>query len=343
MTQINKSIAGWSAMSMLCLSLAASALADEVVLANGDRISGKVVRKETSSLVFKTPYAGNLNIEWSEIRRITTDEPISLYFEGGSRLVGTMRSDQDGSVIVTGETVSSGPIPLEKLQYINPSPEISGDGLKVSGHVNAGYSSTAGNSETTKFYLDSEGVFRTRDNRFTLGARGAQAEDEGVETESSWLGYGKYDHFISKNWYAYANGNFENDRFKDIRLRTTLGLGSGYQFYETDKTNLALEGGITYVNTDAIDGEDDSYPAARLGLKFDRLLYAKLKFFHSNEAYISLDDADEVFVRSQTGLRVPLVDKLNATAQYNIDWDSQPSAGRDKTDRALLLTLGYSW
>ncbi|MEO8165164.1 MAG: DUF481 domain-containing protein, partial [Betaproteobacteria bacterium] len=114
-------------------------------------------------------------------------------------------------------------------------------------------------------------------------------------------------------------------------------------FYETDRTNLALEGGITYVNTDAIVGEDDSYPAARLAVKYDHLLMDKLKFFHNNEAYFSLDDAEKIFVRSQTGLRVPLVKNLNATAQYNLDWDSQPTAGRVKTDRTLLLTLGYSW
>ena len=50
-----------------------------------------------------------------------------------------------------------------------------------------------------------------------------------------------------------------------------------------------------------------------------------------------------MFVLSQTGLRVPLIDNLNATAQYNVDWDSAPTTGRVRTDKAVLLTLGYSW
>ena len=61
------------------------------------------------------------------------------------------------------------------------------------------------------------------------------------------------------------------------------------------------------------------------------------------EAYVGLDSNDKMFVRSQTGLRVPLMDRLNATAQYNIDWDNNPTDGRERTDKTVLLTLGYTW
>jgi putative salt-induced outer membrane protein YdiY len=268
-----------------------------------------------------------------------------VYFEDGSKLVGTLRSDEDGSVVVVvAGTPESAPVSLAKLRFINPSAEISGEGAKVTGHINAGLSSSSGNSQARKFYLDTESVARTRDNRFTIGGRGARTQDQDVTIESNWLGYLKYDHFFSKKWYGYTNGNFENDRFKDIRLRTTLGLGNGYQFLETEKTNLSLEGGLTYVNTDFIVAQDDAYPAARWAVKFDhRLFNSKLQFFHAHEAYVGLDDARKTFVRSQTGLRVPLMDKLNATAQYNVDWDNTPTDGAVRTDKTLLLTLGYTW
>ena len=48
-------------------------------------------------------------------------------------------------------------------------------------------------------------------------------------------------------------------------------------------------------------------------------------------------------MRSQTGLRIPLIDRLNATAQYNVDWENTPTDGRARTDKILLLTLGYTW
>ena len=336
-----------SMFAVLCALGGRVAMADEIVLANGDRLTGKIVRKESDTLVFSTAYAGNLNIRWADIRRITAEAPMALYFADGSKLTGTLRSEEDGSVLVgSGETPASAPIPIEKLRFINPSALISGEGAKVSGHINAGLSSTSGNTQANKFFLDTEGVVRTRDNRYTLGARGAHTRDHGAETESSWLAYAKADRFFagSKKWYGYANGDFENDRFKDIRLRSTLGLGSGYQFFESERTNLSLEGGLTYVRTDFMVGEDDAYPAGRWALKFDHLLFATgMRLFHGHEAYVGLDNANKMFVRSQTGLRVPLLKSLNATAQYNVDWENTPTAGRVRTDKALLLTLGYIW
>ena len=332
-------------LAFMSLAYAARTLADEVVLDNGDRITGKILRKETDVLVLNTKYAGDLNIAWSNIRRVTTDAPITVYFEDGNRLVGTLTSEEDGTVIVkSGDTLTSAPIPIAKLRYINPSADVSGEGVKVTGHINAGYSSSSGNTDAKKLYLDTELVARTLQNRYTLGARAARSEDSGVETESNWLGYMKYDHFLTKKWYGYANGNFENDKFKDIRLRSTLGLGTGYQFLESPKTNFSLEGGLNYVDTDFYAGVDDDYPAARWALKFDHLLFnTKIQFFHAHEVYVGLDDVKKTFLRSQTGLRVPLYKNLNATAQYNVDWDNNPTPGRVKTDKTALLTLGYSW
>ena len=39
--------------------------------------------------------------------------------------------------------------------------------------------------------------------------------------------------------------------------------------------------------------------------------------------------------------RVPLVERLNATAQLNVDWERRPSPGRVSTDSTLLLGVDY--
>jgi putative salt-induced outer membrane protein YdiY len=327
----------------LCAIGAPYALADEILLANGDRLTGKIVRKESDTIVLSTSYAGDVTIRWADIRRITADEPVAVYFEDGSKLTGTVQPAGDGMVIVTSGELASDPTPLAKLRFINPSAEVSGEGAKVTGHINAGLSSSSGNTQAKKFFLDTEGLIRSRDDRYTFGARALNSYDRGTETESSWLAYGKYDRFFTKKWYGYVNSDFENDKFKDIRLRSTVGLGSGYQFFESEKTNLSLESGLTYVQTNFIVGEDEAYPAVRWALKYDHLLFSKLRFFHAHEAYVGLESNDQMFVRSQTGLRVPLMDRLNATAQYNVDWENTPTEGRVKTDKTLLLTLGYTW
>src|SRR5690606_13579690 len=66
-------------LAILILALFAGvARADEVVLLNGDRLTGTVVRKEGDELIFRTDYAGELKIAWSRVARVATEDPMAL-------------------------------------------------------------------------------------------------------------------------------------------------------------------------------------------------------------------------------------------------------------------------
>ena len=335
----------WALAAGAGLLAAAPAIADEVTLANGDRITGKIKMKDEHVLVMNTAYAGDVSIRWAEVARLQSDEPVWIYLQDGTRMHGRLVLDQDRKLVVdSGENLRTGGIPVQQVRFINPPTELSGEGVALTGHANLGYASASGNTDTEQWYVDAESVARTRDNRYTLGGKARRAEDQGVETESNWLGYMKYDHFLRKQWYAYANGNFENDEFKDIRLRTTLGIGSGYQIFEQPRLNLSAEAGLSYVNTDFDVAEDESYPAARWAVKYDQFLFTtNVQAFHNHEVYFDVQDSNNIFLRSQTGLRFPLVSRLNATLQYDYDWENEPAPGRVKADRTVRVTLGYAW
>ena len=137
---------------------------------------------------------------------------------------------------------------------------------------------------------------------------------------------------------------FEKDEFKDLNLRSSIGAGVGYQFFETPLTNLSLEAGLAYVNEDFEEGVDDDYPAGRWSLDFDRYLVDKIiQFFHFHEGFIGLEDTDDFFIRTRTGLRVPVYKNIKATVQYNFDYDKSPTPGREKEDEMFIFTLGYYW
>ncbi len=66
---------------------------------------------------------------------------------------------------------------------------------------------------------------------------------------------------------------FEKNDFKDLSLRSTIGTGAGYQFYESELTNLFLEAGLGYVNNDYITAVDSDTIAGRWAVSFDRYLF----------------------------------------------------------------------
>jgi putative salt-induced outer membrane protein YdiY len=319
------------------------AAADEIWLKNGDHLTGKIVRLEANSLVFNTGYAGEIAVKWEQIKNLKTDTPVKVMLGDKTAIEGVIAPGENGSVTVTSPEIKAPlTVDLARLTVINPKPPE--PPVKTNVRVNFGASFTDGNTQTESIYGDGELVARTVKNRFTLGGLYLRSENEDVTTADRILGYMKYDYFLSKKWYLYASLAGEKDEFKDLNLRSTAGLGLGYQFFETDTGQLSLDGGASYVNNDRIQAEDNGYSAGRWGVKFEYFLLKKvLQFFHYDTGFQSFENSDDLLIYTQTGLRIPLYKNLNSTIQFNYDYDKNPAPGKENDDSALIFTLGYQW
>ena len=253
-----------------------NASADEVWLKNGDRLTGKVMSLEGGTLVFNTSYAGDLSIKWGEVVNLKTDEPIKVVLGDETTAQGLVTPGDPGKVKVKAEQIAEPvTVDLANVKTINPKPP-----MTTKARVNVGASFTSGNTDTQDIYADGEFIARTDQNRYTIGGLYKRSEDNNVKTDDKKLGYMKYDHFLTKKWYAYANATAEQDDFKDLDFRYTLGIGSGYQFIESERTNLSFELGLSYVNENYIVAEDNSFAAGRWGLRFDHYILPKsLQYF----------------------------------------------------------------
>lgn len=328
----------------LLILLQNGAHADEVRLKNGDRISGSIINKQGDTLTVKTSYAGNIILAWDMVDSFTTDGPVRFEFSDDTTINGKAATAESGTVKIVGnEYLALRSIALKEIRTISTAPPEAKQ-VKLSGKINIGLDISKGNSDNERIHLDGEMTARTKKNRFRAGGSFDRLKDSGIETEANTTAYMKYDHFLDTKWYLSANTALTKDKYKDLNLRTLIGLAVGYQFLESEKTNLAVEAGLNYTNEDHIDQEDESYPAARWALNYDRYLFQDLtQFFHSHEIYFGLEDAEDINLRAQTGFRVPLVHTINASIQYNIDWDNTPARNTKKTDEKYLFALGYFW
>jgi putative salt-induced outer membrane protein YdiY len=328
--------------ALLCL-VAGNCLADTLTMDNGDRLTGRITRIAKGKIELSTDYAGALSIDAAKVRKLESDQPITLEIDKTRYYYGTL-SGTDGHLWLHPDG-GAAPIaaPINDGGVILPG-RVTGREWKYSGHINVGGSDSRGNSVTSHTHLDTEVVAQREIFRVVAGATVNRATDHDQETESNALANVKYDRFITLKQFGYGNLTLEHDKFKDIRLRNTIGAGRGYDALTTPRTNLAIEGGPSYVFTDFYSSSDEHYPALHLALRFDHYLIPnRLQLFQQTEVFVGLDSLRKSFAHTKTGLRMPLRDNLVANVEYDVDWDGDPAPGRVSTDRNLLFSLGYQW
>ena len=73
---------------LLCPQL----LADQVVLKNGDRLTGSIVNSDGKTLTLKSEFAGEVKIQWDAVTEITSSQPLYLTGKDGQVLVGNVKT-----------------------------------------------------------------------------------------------------------------------------------------------------------------------------------------------------------------------------------------------------------
>jgi small nuclear ribonucleoprotein (snRNP)-like protein len=81
--------------------LSTSLFADQVVLKNGDRLTGTIVKSDGATLLIKTEFAGDVTIQWSAVQDISSSEELHLSLKNGKELVGRISTTDGNFVVVT--------------------------------------------------------------------------------------------------------------------------------------------------------------------------------------------------------------------------------------------------
>jgi len=337
-----KALLFWLLCAALSLTCCLATFADEVRLKNGDHFSGEVVNMEKGVLLLATPYAGVIKVSWADVSCISTDSPHKFVLKDHQALFGRAVCSTPGTIKILGDTIGETvAIPVAEFEAIDPSPPP--PAVTYTGSLAASYTQTDGATETMAANASARFVARSKRQRFTLKGKFNYGETDRSMTARNAAGSLKYDFFITKRLYSYAHSLFESDDFADLRLRSTLGAGLGYQILDTGRVAFSLETGPSYVNTDFEVAPDDDYTAGRWGADLNvKVVPEQIRFFHSHEGYYSFDDSS-VYITSETGLRLTIIRNFFAHAGVDYSYDSDPVEGAERYDVTYIFGLGYEF
>jgi len=247
----------------LLLLLAIPALADQIVLKNGDRLSGSITKSDGKELVIKTEFEGDVTVKFDAIQSITSTGDLNVTL-GGKTVVGPVTTNGDNVVVATK---SGGPVEAPKASVTlvrSPAEEAAYQkslhpGLLEgwNGAANLGFALTAGNSETKNLNIGFNGVRTGFHDKLTLYETSVYSSTSKIAlqpispsqtTANSNAGGLRYDHDFAGRVFGFVSGDFFSNSLQNLDLRYILGGGIGYHAIKKPNTTLDLLAGINYTH-----------------------------------------------------------------------------------------------
>jgi len=327
--------------SWILLGPVRGGLADEIILENGDKLTGTVEKVEGGILTFKTEYSKPIEIQATQIKKIMTDHPVVLYLVTGEVVKGKITTDEEGKVSIEpapGETAA--PVDLLKVASLNTPPKIPS---KWKGNISAGGSLQSGNTDRKGASVAAEAIRKTVQDRFTFRFLFNYSEENDEINTRNTYGLLKYDYFFTQKFYGYLGLDMYNDKFKNWRLKYYAGPGVGYQIWDDPVKSLLVEGGVAYAHEDLYEGENQDYLVARLAADFRYNIHKFIVFGDHGEIYPSLKYGGEYTLRNEAYLMSPLGAGWALKFSNIIERNSDPSPGVYKDDIYWILALQYSF
>jgi len=232
--------------------------ADQIVLTNGDRITGQILKSDDKELVIKSEYAGEITVQWPAVRGITSTQPLHVSLNNGQTLVGPVKTTDDNFQVAT---TTQGAVTAPKNSVVRIRGEAEESAYEKSRHpgllegwqggANVGFALTRGNSQTKNLALAFTAQRKTLDDKLGLYANTVYASNDAPgaipsTTANAIQGGIRYDHDLSSRIFGFINGDFQTDDLQNLDLRSVLGGGLGYHAIKTESTTLDFLGGINY-------------------------------------------------------------------------------------------------
>lgn len=306
-----------------------------VVLKNGDRITGRVIKMQDKRLEIDTPTAGIIKIKWEEIVSLTTERPMSIKLYGEADIpenAGEWRLDRIIAHTVGGE----GAIPLRDVRAINFAEN------DYRGYLSAGGNQTSGNTKTQALNISGNLTYRRLEHRYYLDGKYNRAEADGEDTANNAAINIQYDYFLARRVYVGGINLSETDQFQDLSLRNTSSLVLGYDLLDREHHNLTIAAGPAAVYQDFSTDPSTITPSSTVMWRYKFMFRGDdVVFFHRFQSFKDLGHGAATRVNADQGFRVKVMDNWWINMEYDIRYNSEPVTGKQTVDTNLIFGLSY--
>lgn len=340
----------FSCLVMAAILLPALLPADQITLKNGDRITGKIVKKDGDKVTFSSELLGEVTIPWTAVTNISSDEPLVVVLPEGKTVSGKITASDGKLQVATATGTETSPLTgvsaMRNGDQEKAYQRLAHPGLLElwAGYFDLGFSIARGNARTNTFTTALNSSRTTRTDKMSLYFNQiystATVNQVSSATAKAVRGGWSYDRNVDgKRLFLNVFNDYEHDRFQNLDLRFVAGGGLGFHAIKTEKTQLDLPIGIAYnresYSTPLTRNSAEAFWGDDLTHKFN----SSTTLHQTFRMFDNLTDLGTYRMNfdlgSATTLRKWLSWQLTASDRFL----SNPVIGRQRND--VLLTTGF--
>jgi len=332
-----------SLMLLIITCAASHAQTDTLFLDTNTIIVGEVKSMKKGVLTIETNYSdSDFNIEWLEVKKIYTQSVFLTSLTNGSRIVGSLRSNEDNSINITNrEGTVETEVQIPEIVFLQPLNE--GFWSRLDAAVDFGLSFTKANN--LKQFTFGTNLKYTEDKWSALInaniLRSTQDNAANIKRED---GSFVFNYFLPKDWYLSPQVSLLSNTEQLLDLRTILSMGVGKFIVNTNKMYWGVLTGLSYNNEQfSSDAEDRSSVEGILGTELNMFDAKDLSIITRLLTYPSLSENGRWRVDWNFDLKYDLPLDFYAITGITLNYDNQPTPGASDSDYYWKLAFGWEW
>jgi len=338
---------------LLSACAAGIASADQVLLKNGDRVTGAIVKKDGKNLVIKSESFGLVTLAWDQIETVRADKPVNVVLADGKAVQGTLATTggqievatKDAKLAVAPTQVTTIRDDAEQKAYERLLKPGWGDLWAGTGSI--GFAGTSGNAKTLTFTtgINAARVTSTDKTSLYFNTIKATATSSGKSSDTAQAVRGGigYDHNVGGRMFVNVFNDYEYDKFQNLDLRFVLGGGFGFHAVKTERSRLDVLGGADF------NRSSFSTPATRKsaelywGDEYSLKLSSATSLVQSYRMFNDMSDSGSYRVNFDAGLSTKLGKRLTWNLSISDRYLNRPAAGRKSNDFLYTTGLGVTF
>jgi putative salt-induced outer membrane protein YdiY len=328
---------------------------DWIKTISGEWFKGEIKAMYDEKLEFDSDEVGLYTFDFDDIVIIKSHKPVTVNIEDVASFSGVLRFKDGMVTIIQGDKQYTFP----RSQIVSLAPTADKEINNWSGKASIGIDVRRGNrnqidyvatinlkrrTDKTRLYLDYLGRISKIEN--SAGEKETTANDHRINQ--------KFDVYLSRHFFwTPVFSEFYTDEFQNIDSQTTVGVGLGYMFIDTKRTEWSVSGGPGVIHTKYMDvavGEKSvvTSPSLELSTKLEYELNSMTDIKYDYKLTFTDKDSGEF----KHHMVLKLENELTSWMDLDISmiWDriAEPEKNTDGTvpesnDFQLLISFGLEF